>query len=145
MQSGAITGTLSSGEDITERKKSEDDLHNQLALNMALAGISGSVISKSFTVSEMAYMVLEYARLLSDSEHGFVSEIDPDTGDNISHALTIMIDPGRESDTEKKIIFKKGADGLYSGLWGHALNTRREFFTNDPDSHPASMGVPEGI
>ncbi len=142
--SGAITGTLSSGEDITERKKSEEDLHNQLALNMALAGISGSVISRSFTISETAYMVMEYARLLSDSGHGFVSEIDPDTGDNICHTMSNMMDTCPVVNTEKKIIFKKGADGRYPGLWGHALNTRREFFTNDPASHPASRGLPEG-
>lgn len=142
--SGAVTGTLSSGEDITERRKSEEELHNQLALNMALAGISGSIISRSFTVPETAYMVLEYARLLSDSEYGFVSEIDPDTGDNIGHAMTKMADWWPSGDNEGAVVFKKGADGLYPGLWGHALNTRREFFTNDPDSHPASKKLPEG-
>lgn len=142
--SGAITGTLSSGEDITERRKSEEDLHDQLALNMALAGISGSIISRSFTVPETAYMVLEYARLLSDSEYGFVSEIDPDTGDNIGHALTKTADWWPSAENEKAVLFTKGADGLYPGLWGHALNTRREFFTNDPDSHPASLKLPEG-
>ncbi len=142
--SGAITGTLSSGEDITERRKSENDLHDQLALNMALAGISGSVISKSFTVSEMAYMVLEYARLLSDSEHGFVSEIDPETGNNIGHALTKMTDTCPAMGKEGSVLFKKGMDGLYPGLWGYALNTSRDFFTNDPGGHPASKGVPDG-
>jgi len=138
--SGAITGTLSSGEDITERRKSEEDLHGQLALNMALAGISGSIISRSFSVTETAYMVLEYARLLSDSEYGFVSEIDKDTGDNIAHAVVKMADGWPFAENENAVIFGKDGDGLYPGLWGHALNTRREFFTNDPGNHPASGG-----
>jgi len=141
--SGAITGTLSSGEDITEWKKSEEDLHDQLALNMALAGISGSIISRSFTVTETAYMVLEYARLLSESEFGFVSEIDPDTGDNIARAATKMNDWMPPGEDQGEVIFRKGGDGLYPGLWGHALNTKREFFTNDPAGHPASKGAPE--
>jgi GAF domain-containing protein len=44
----------------------------------------------------------------------------------------------------RKIIFHKGADGLYDGLWGQALNTREPFYTNEPANHPASMGIPEG-
>ncbi|MBP7736111.1 MAG: PAS domain S-box protein [Spirochaetes bacterium] len=143
--SGAITGTLSSGEDITEKKKSEDDLHGQLAINMALAGISGSIISRSYSISETAYMVLEYARLLSDSDHGFVSEIDPDTGDGIGIALTGMFGPPPINGVQRPVLVKRGADGRYPGLIGHSLNTRREFFTNDPGSHPASGEDAGGI
>jgi PAS domain S-box-containing protein len=43
---------------------------------------------------------------------------------------------------DRRIIFPAGKDGLYSGLWGHALNTKKGFFTNDPASHPASRGIP---
>ncbi len=142
--SGTITGTLSSGEDITERRKSEDELHGQLAVNMALAGISGSIISRSFTITETAYMVLEYARILSDSEHGFVAEIDPDTGNGIGHALTGMYGAPASRGQAGPILVKIDSDGRYPGLIGHALNTRREFFTNDPVSHPASGDGPGG-
>lgn len=142
--SGAITGTLSSGEDITERKKSEDELHRQLAVNMALAGISGSIISRSFTITETAYMVLEYARILSGSEHGFVAEIDPGTGDVVLNALTRMYGVPASRGEAGPILVKKDSDGRYPGLIGHALNTRREFFTNDPGSHSASAADPGG-
>jgi GAF domain-containing protein len=44
----------------------------------------------------------------------------------------------------RKIRFPHREDGLYNGLWGHALNTKEPFFTDVPMKHPASIGVPEG-
>jgi signal transduction histidine kinase len=41
-------------------------------------------------------------------------------------------------------VFSIGADGRYSTLWGHALNSLESFFTNTPTEHPASSGLPRG-
>lgn len=30
------------------------------------------------------------------------------------------------------------------GLYGHVINSKKSFFTNDPLSHPDSIGVPHG-
>jgi PAS domain S-box-containing protein len=124
--------------DISERKAASERLRGQLALNMALAGLAGSIISRSFSLADIASIVLEYARVLTDSEHGFVTEIDPVTGDNTVLSTTKM--PGAESPG---ILYKMpggapdGAGRTYPGIWGHVLNTRQPFFTNDPARHPA--------
>jgi signal transduction histidine kinase/CheY-like chemotaxis protein len=44
----------------------------------------------------------------------------------------------------RKILFPRGTDGLYSGLWGHALNIKEPFYTDEPVNHPSSAGTPEG-
>jgi len=45
---------------------------------------------------------------------------------------------------EESVIFPKGTDGKYNGLWGYSLNTGESFFTNSPENHQASQGVPDG-
>jgi PAS domain S-box-containing protein len=124
--------------DITERKAADDRLRGHLALNMALAGLAGSIISRSFSLADIASIVLEYARVLTGSEHGFVTEIDPATGDNIILSTSNM--PGVEVFGILHKIDAAPGDGAgrsYPGLRGHALNTRQPFFTNDPAHHPS--------
>jgi signal transduction histidine kinase len=88
--------------------------------------------------------VLDKAKGLTRSEHGYVSSIDPVTGDNLSHTLTEMLEGQCEVGADRKITFPIGKDGRYSSLWGHALNTLEPFYTNSPLSHSASGGIPRG-
>ncbi len=37
-----------------------------------------------------------------------------------------------------------GENGNYDALWGYALNTKEPFYTNSPDQHPSSKGIPWG-
>jgi signal transduction histidine kinase len=73
-----------------------------------------------------------------------VSSLDPVTGDNVSHTLTQMLKDECTVISDKGIIFPRGADGRYSSLWGHALNTTRPFFTNSAQNHQTSTGTPDG-
>ena len=120
--------------DITERKVADERLRGHLALNMALAGLAGSIISRSFSLADIASIVLEYARVLTGSEHGFVTEIDPATGDNIILSTSKMPGAERTGILHKMPSGDPGGDvRTYPGLWGHALNTRQPFFTNEPE------------
>jgi PAS domain S-box-containing protein len=131
--------------EVTERKQAEEGLERELAVNRELARLSGALIATSASLDDMANLVLDSAKSLTHSEHGFVASIDPETGDQVAHTLTNMM--GKQClvrGEDKRIRFSLGADGLYPSLWGHALNSRKAFLTNAPDQHQASRGVPGG-
>ncbi|MGB2697686.1 MAG: PAS domain S-box protein, partial [Candidatus Zixiibacteriota bacterium] len=126
-------------------KETEQALQWELAVNRALARLSKALITPASSTEDMANIVLDSARSLTQSEQGFVSSIDPKTGDAIAHTLTKML--GKECvvrGEDRRIRFPIGPDGLYGGLWGHALNSRQPFFTNFPQMHKASQGIPDG-
>lgn len=131
-------------EDVTDRKIAEERLKWELSVNAGLAELYEPVVSESVSIADVAHIVLEKARHLTDSEHGYVSEVDPVTRANVGHTLTAML--GTECDIVggKQLAFPPEADGTYPALFGHSLNTREAFFTNGPAEHPASRGLPEG-
>jgi class 3 adenylate cyclase len=131
--------------DITERKQAEDALRWELSVNAALAQLYEPLVSPGASIETVARVVLEQAKTLTGSKHGYVSEIHPTTGDNVSHTLTDMLQGHcRVSEKKRKIIFPRGKDGLYPALWGHSLNTGEAFYTNSPEEHKSSSGIPEG-
>ena len=63
-----------------------------MELNTALSGLYKPLISPSAQIEDNAFAVLDKARRLTNSEHGYVSSIDPVTGDNVSHTLSEMLE-----------------------------------------------------
>ena len=142
---GNYLGAIAGVQDITERRLAEEALQWELSVSNALAELSSVSITPSSSIKDIANTVLDCAKLLTDSKHGYVSFIDPETGDNVGYTLTSMME--REcsvSGEDKRIVFPVGPDGRYPGLWGHALNTRQGFYTMSPATHEASRGIPEG-
>jgi PAS domain S-box-containing protein len=128
-----------------DRRKAEIDLRRELEINKAMSGLAEHLVAESGSVRSFAEVTLKYALALTQSEHGFVSTIDPRTGDNIGHTLTAMMQGScKLSDEDRRITFAMDANGHYGGLWGHALNTRMAFYSNAPGEHPASRGTPAG-
>ncbi|MBW2324816.1 MAG: GAF domain-containing protein, partial [Deltaproteobacteria bacterium] len=142
-RSRKLVGTI---HDITERKQVEDKLKWELNVNSVLSELYKPLTTPSAQIEGITKIILEKAKILTDSEHGYVSSIDPVTGDNISHTLTEMMKDQCEitDDNKKSIIFPKGEDGLYPGLWGYTLNTKAAFLCNSPQTHEASTGIPDG-
>ncbi len=129
--------------DVTGQLEARDSLEWQLAVSAALAELSAALVSSAITLEDVANIVLERARSLTRSAHGYVASIDLSTGDLIAHTLTSMMEaecrvPG------KSIIFPRGPDGRYPSLWGHCLNTKQAFYSNEPAVHGASGGIPAG-
>lgn len=117
----------------------------ELAVDEALIALADALIDPSFSFEETTQTVLEHARRLTQSEHGYVSSIDLESGANIGHTLTSMMgEQCRVRPEDRRIEFCPTSDGVYPALFGHALNTRVGFFTNTPARHPASTGLPEG-
>ena len=126
-------------------RASQAELKRRLQVSDALAALSRFLIPEANSIEAIAHKVLFHARHLTQSEHGFVSEIDPVTRENVGYTLTEMMGRTcRIEGTEKRIAFPPRADGTYPALWGHALNTGKGLFTNAPDAHSAATGIPEG-
>ncbi len=131
--------------DITERRQAEEALKWELAVNSALSESYKPLVSPWASIEDMTNTILDKAKGLTGSKHGYVSSIDPNTGDNIGHTLTEMFKGQcRVSEENKGITFPRGKDGLYSGLCGYSLNTLEAFFTNSPETHKAKRGIPGG-
>ena len=139
----AIQGVLMNFRDISEREKSEEALKWELKLNTARADISRELMAQDYDIQKVSNITLKYALNLTDSHHGFVSSIDKQTLDNVGHTLTDMFgDLCRVAS--QTVIFPIGPEGNYPTLWGVPLNTRQSLFTNHPQNHPGSSGVPDG-
>ncbi|KKG15180.1 hypothetical protein EO98_15260 [Methanosarcina sp. 2.H.T.1A.6] len=130
--------------DITEYKESEKKLKWELAVNRVLAELADALIDPNNSIETIANIVLSASQELTGSDHGYVSSIDPETGDNVCHTLTRMMESCSINENDKKISFPRGPDDLYPKLFGHALNTKKGFYTNSPEMHPGSGGAPEG-
>jgi len=113
------------------------------AVNQAVAELASVLVRPGASIKEVAGVILDHAKALTSSKHGYVASVDEATGDLVSHTLTDMM--GGECTVEGgDIRFPRGPDGSYGGLWGHSLNTGEAFYTNDPPSHESSRGLPEG-
>ncbi len=144
-----LSGKLKSMEEENRQLKSDLQISNakiQWCVEMmeSLTALYKPLISSGF-IGEIANVILDQAQKLTTSQHGYVSSIDPITGDSISHTLTNMMENSCDvNENLRGIIFRKGEDGLFPGLSGHSLNSAQAFFTNAPHTHPSSKGVPEG-
>ena len=137
--------------DITELKHAQEELRSsesrllyELEVKDAINSILEPLLSPERSLADVAMIVLEKARKLTNSQHGYVNETDELTGDQVSLTLTKMFGKECEMKQHGQTRFSKGSDGSYRSLWGHALNTRQSFFTNEPGGHPSSRGIPEG-
>ncbi len=132
--------------DITARRNAESELQRELSVSAALSDLYKPLISPFSSIEKIAKTVLDRSKSLTGSKHGYVSSIDPVTGDNVSHTLTEMLQGqcGISDEEDRRIVFPRDSDGHYPGLWGHSLNQQEAFYTNSPKTHPASNGAPEG-
>lgn len=141
---GRVQRVIEYSLDVTDRKHDRERLARQSEVDAALAELYGPLLSPVSTIVDIAEHVLEKAKLLTDSPHGFVGEIDPVGGDLVSHTLTRMLGENCSVKAHRKIAFSAREDGTYPSLWGVSLNTKQPVLTNAPETHPESTGVPGG-
>jgi len=131
--------------EIAERMRIEDEIKWEAKVDSALSELYGPVISPSASILDITNTILDVAKELTASDHGYVSSIDPVTGDMIAHTHTSMMQGQcRVRGENRQTLFPKAEDGRYPALWGHSLNNMEPFFTNSPEAHKASTGIPEG-
>ncbi len=144
-QDGKPYAVMITGVDVTERHRAQLALSRELEVNRALSELYPPLVAPDSSMAEITRAVLDKARELTASAHGYVSEVDPVDGVMLSHSLTEMMDDCAVEAAKRTIAFHPDEKGRYGGLWGHALNEGEPFYTNDPAGHPASAGgVPQG-
>lgn len=131
--------------DITERKRAEEALKWELSVNAALSQLYEPLASPGAAIETISRAVLEQAKVLTGSEHGYVSAADPTSGDNGAYThIEMLKGECKLTGKNRKSISPEEKEGLLPGLWGHSLNTGELFYTNSPEEHPASTGTPKG-
>jgi len=139
LEHGALVHVDGFAEDITARRLAEDRIRRESAINHAQAALAKSLVSADASIEQVAEAIHHWAMTLTGSKFGFTASLNPSSGDMTMHALSVM-SPGTG---RQAVSFTRGPQG-YPGLWGHTLNTRKAFYTNSPQDHQASRGVPDG-
>jgi signal transduction histidine kinase len=128
-----------------ERMRVDDEIKWEAKVNAALSELYVPVISPLASILDITATILNEAKMLTTSKHGYVSSIDPVTGNMIVHTFnSMMLGKCWIKGGSRKIVFPRAEDGQYPALWGHSLNNMKAFFTNSPKTHEASTGIPEG-
>jgi len=127
--------------EIGERKRAEERILHQ---NTILDGIN-RIFRETLTAEteeELGRACLAVAEEVTGSKFGFISEIEPD---GLLHVLA-MSDPGWAACTmsDKTGHRRPPGDFKVHGIYGRVVLDGKGFFTNDPASHPASIGTSEG-
>lgn len=126
--------------------QTERSLKLELTLNRLLEKLCNPWANPTQSIVDIRKAVLEQAKNFTYSMQGYVSEFDPVHGYTIVHTFPEMVNAScnLEKSEENKLRFPPGEDACYPALWGHCLNTRKSFYTNSPNAHPASVGCPQG-
>jgi PAS domain S-box-containing protein len=129
--------------DITEHKHGEEEIRRQNAIVEGIRDIFLQTIDRD-TEEEIGRICLAVAEKVTESKFGFIGEVNPQTGRLNDIAIS---DPGWElcSMEDKSGHGKMPPTGFkLHGIYARAVLDGRGFFTNDPASHPDSIGVPSG-
>jgi PAS domain S-box-containing protein len=129
--------------DVTDRRKASEQMRREGSINRALADVARAMAMPDASIASVSAVVHAWALEITGSRYGFVSTLDPQSGENVGHSLSSMMDEKICQVPDGSVAFPRGAKG-YPGLWGVCLNTRRGFYANDPERHPASRGLPHG-
>ncbi len=138
---GKVIGSVYVARDVNELKQEEYRIRRY---NRILEGInrifSNAVQAK--TEEELGEACLSVALEVTGSQFGFINEIGPD---GLLHDVAKS-----ELGWEQCLMYDKTghrrppSDFTVHGLYGSVINNEKGFFTNDPQSHPDSVGLPCG-
>ncbi|MEI8133136.1 MAG: PAS domain S-box protein, partial [Leptolinea sp.] len=130
---------------ISQQKLGEQDAW-EAKLDSTLAVLNKLLISSSPSIEDIAVFILGWAKKLTLSPNGFISLVDPLTGNKIVYSLAGKITGEWQiEDGIQKMVIPPGSDGQYPWLRGQSLNSDEAFYINSPASHLAAKGIPTGF
>ena len=112
--------------------------------NLALEGINRilSIAVQDKTEEEFGNECLSVALEVTGSQLGFVNLVGDD---GLLHDIAISDMGWKECLMYDKTGHRRPPGNfLVHGLYGHVIHSEKSFFTNDPMSHPDSVGIPDG-
>jgi len=124
-------------EEIAGRQRVEAALAWDARVNASMAELSRALMS-SLNLDEMASLVYEHARSLTDSKLAFCGYLNPQTGTLVVPTLT------GEVWEACQIKDKKTEFSEFGGLWGWVLQHAQPLLVNDLPADPRSAGTPPG-
>jgi signal transduction histidine kinase/CheY-like chemotaxis protein len=147
-------GIIHCSRELTQRERQlekQEALHSaaiqwEREMKTALAELYLFLISRESRIENIAVAVLKHALRLTGSEDGYVSEIDPTTGDNIIHTQPEMhIKDSRPAQQKGRDIESgRSTCGNSPGLWGPGLDVKKAFYANPPLPDDSFEDCPEG-
>ncbi len=138
---GNIIGSISVVRDITERRRADAKIAQQNVIFEAINRIYEEA-TKCETTEDLGRACLDIIESITQSQFSFIGEIGPD---GLHHDIAIS-NPGWEICAMLDKTGHRRPPGSFEihGLYGRVLQDGRSLLTNDPSSHPDSIGVPEG-
>ena len=138
---GNIIGSISVVRDITERRRADVKIAQQNAIIEAINRVYEEA-TKCETTEDLGRACLDIIESITQSQFSFIGEIGPD---GLHRDIAISY-PGWELCAMFDKTGHRRQPGSFEirGLYGRVLQNGRSLLTNDPSSHPDSIGVPEG-
>lgn len=116
-------------QEIKQKDHVQRALQKELRINAALSALSHRLLTLS-DIREIAYLILDKAKELTDSRHGFVSLEDP--GEQKAPPVVIEITDGTCSVQNRE------------NFSAHPLNRQKVFFRNMPEPGHIAKNLPSG-
>ncbi len=105
-------------------------------LNKSIAELSRTLLT-SRSIHEISDLVLEHARMLTNSSTGFIGYIEPHNGYLV--CLSLSDDAQKHCQVKEDAVFES-----FNGLWGWVLTQKKSLFSNSIPDDPRSSGFPSG-
>jgi signal transduction histidine kinase len=115
----------------------EADLLWEVDVSASVSKLASDLLMPS-SIGAISALVLEHARFLTKSRHGYVAYLEPQTG-YLVPAATIYEHKGRSQIRKQRTVFK-----AFSGLWGQVLKDRASLLTNTPTDETEPAETPLG-
>jgi diguanylate cyclase (GGDEF)-like protein/PAS domain S-box-containing protein len=120
--------------EIAERQQAQIELAWDARVNASIADLSRALLT-SMPLEEIAGLIHQHAKSLTDSGQVFCGYINPQTGGLVLPSIGQEA-CGVEAET---LVFHK-----FSGLWGWVLEHSQPLLTNNPAEDPRAAGTPPG-
>ena len=128
--------------DITDRKKAEDRINQQNAVLEGINKIFREALS-SQTEEDLGRICLKVAEEITGSRISFMGEINPKTGkiEDVAISDQSWKEFGVHDTSSTKKLLPAGL--IIHGIYGRVILGGKGLFTNEPSSHPDSIGTPK--